>query len=133
MRLLNSKTLQLEAFTDREIPRYAILSHTWGSEEVLFEDIGHKAAELKAGYVKIRFACASAAVDGYSHVWVDTCCIDKSSSAELSEAINSMFRWYRNAAICYTYLEDVVSDSDEAKAREFEQSRWFTRDGHYKN
>ncbi|KAL5905981.1 hypothetical protein ACKVV1_010394 [Pyricularia oryzae] len=28
------------------------------------------------------------------YVWVDICCIDKTSSAELSEAINSMFRWY---------------------------------------
>ena len=50
--------------------------------------------------------------DGLSHAWIDTCCIDKSSSAELSEAINSMYTWYEVAQVCYAYLEDVLVEQD---------------------
>jgi hypothetical protein len=63
--------------------------------------------ERKAGYQKIKFCGERATIDGLKYIWVDTCCIDKQSSAELSEAINSMFRWYKNAEICYVYLSDV--------------------------
>lgn len=54
-------------------------------------------------------------------MWVDTCCIDKSSSAELSEAINSMFAWYRNAKICYVFLADTSGRESMGS------SRWFRR------
>ena len=59
------------------------------------------------GFVKIKYACEQAIRDGYEYVWVDTCCINKDSSAELSEAINSMYRWYQSAAVCYVFLSDV--------------------------
>jgi hypothetical protein len=105
---------------------YAILSHTWGAddEEVTFRDLVEGTGKNKAGYDKIRFCGEQAALDGLRYFWVDTCCIDKSSSAELSTAINSMFRWYRDAKKCYVYLSDVTkSDSQSA----FRESRWFKR------
>jgi hypothetical protein len=120
---------------DNDIPRYAILSHTWGVEEVTFKDIMEGTGENKAGYEKIEFCRKQAASDGFSYFWVDTCCIDKSSSAELSEAINSMFRWYQNADKCYVYLSDVYT-SRHATNRQpvsmtrdeaFRKSRWFCR------
>jgi hypothetical protein len=85
-------------------------------------------AEALPSFEKIRGACRQAAIDGFKFVWVDTCCIDKSSSAELSEAINSMFRWYADAEICYAYLSDVeeVGEGFEAESQ-FRKSRWFTR------
>ncbi|KAH8706958.1 hypothetical protein GQ44DRAFT_777616 [Phaeosphaeriaceae sp. PMI808] len=111
------------------IPRYAILSHTWGrdEEEVTFKDLENGTGKTKVGYHKIRFCEKQAAKDELRYFWVDTCCIDKSSSAELSEAINSMFRWYKDAARCYVYLSDM-SISDFAKNDlSFQKSRWFTR------
>jgi len=94
------------------IPPYAILSHTWrdNDEEVNFEDLTIGPRKTKAGYRKLRFCAVQATHDGLRHFWVDTCCINKSNSTELSEAINSMFRWYRNAAKCYVYLSDVSTD-----------------------
>jgi hypothetical protein len=88
---------------------YAILSHTWGEddEEVTFEDLKDGSGKTKNGYKKLRFCGQQAARDGLQYFWVDTCCINKSRDSELSEAINSMFRWYRKAAICYVYLADV--------------------------
>ena len=119
------------------IPRYAILSHTWGSdtEEVSFRDLMDGTGKSKAGYEKIRFCGEQARRDGEHYFWVDTCCIDKSNSTELAEAINSMFRWYRNAAKCYVYLLDVsrlafdTSDRTDQPSLElaFGKSRWFTR------
>lgn len=113
------------------LPAYAILSHTWGNddEEVTFEDIqaGPDQAKAKAGYRKIEFCGRQAADHGLFHFWVDTCCINKSSHAELSEAINSMFAWYRNAAKCYVYLADVSMNSCGDIDQAFEKSRWFTR------
>ncbi|KAJ8126610.1 hypothetical protein O1611_g7025 [Lasiodiplodia mahajangana] len=116
------------------LPPYAILSHTWGPEEVTYRDIEQGVGQDKKGYEKIRFCGEQARRDGLQHFWVDTCCIDKSSSAELTESINSMFRWYRDAAKCYAYLEDVsiqtTQDSDrhnEHLRLQFKQSRWFTR------
>jgi hypothetical protein len=119
------------------IPPYAILSHTWeeDDEEVTFEDISKGSGKDKAGYRKIEFCRKQAARDGLHHFWVDSCCIDKSSSTELSEAINSMFRWYRRAARCYVYLTDVSAD-DCSQVNQplqwkwepaFRNSRWFTR------
>lgn len=112
MRLLNSSSRQLEAFQASKIPKYAILSHTWeeDADEVSFADTEKGGAEGKAGYQKIKHSCKEAADNQIGYVWIDTCCIDKSSSAELSEAINSMYKWYRRAETCYAYLADVPAD-----------------------
>lgn len=101
MHLLNVETRQLETFFGSAIPPYAILSHTWGPHEVSYQDLRDDPdVEKNAGYAKIRFTCNQALTDGLDYAWVDTCCIDKTSSAELSEAINSMFRWYECAQVC---------------------------------
>ena len=91
MHLLNTKTLRREYFVGDNVPPYAILSHRWEADEVTFEDYGRKRVRKWAGQRKIEALCQRAALDGYSYAWIDTCCIDKRSSAELSEAINSMF------------------------------------------
>jgi hypothetical protein len=128
MRLLNSITRKLEVFADNQVPQYAILLHTWGDDEVSFQEMQQGLADSKARIKKIKFACAQAADEGWLYVWVDTACIDKSSSAELSEAINSMYRWYQKAEICYAYLSDVpAGDDPEAKDSAFAKSKWFTR------
>jgi hypothetical protein len=128
MRLLNVKTVLLEEFLDGKIPHYAILSHTWGEDEVSFQDIQQSDVHKKQGYTKIQKACDQALKDGLEYVWVDTCCIDKGSSAELSEAINSMFRWYEGAEVCYAYLVDVPPNTEpRIHDSAFSQSRWFTR------
>jgi len=139
MRLLrlddNGEFGQVEFFGSNT-PRYAVLSHTWGAggEEVTLKDLVDGVGKSKAGYSKIRFCGIQAAKDGLQYFWVDTCCIDKSSSAELSEAINSIFRWYQDAARCYVYLSDVLVSSsvgDEEFSQKwkptFKRSRWFTR------
>ena len=97
-----------EDFGDH-VCRYAILSHTWGAdtEEVTFRDLMDGTGKSKAGYDKIRFCGEQAGRDGVQYFWVDTCYIDKSNSTELAAAINSMFRWYQNAAKCCVYLSDV--------------------------
>ncbi|KAK4231829.1 HET-domain-containing protein [Podospora fimiseda] len=101
-------------FLGDDIPPFAILSHTWGKEE--------------KGIEKVLGACAQAAEDGFKYIWIDTCCIDKSSSAELSEAINSMYQWYGDADVCYAFLSDVTSDEDpHEEDSSFRESRWFTR------
>jgi hypothetical protein len=122
LQLRDDDELSLVEFFDNDIPPYAILSHTWGADhdEVTFKDLVDGAGKSKAGYNKIRFCGKQAATNGLSYFWVDTCCIDKSSSAELTEALNSMFRWYQNADRCYVYLSDVsVNNSveDEEFAR----------------
>jgi hypothetical protein len=130
MRLINTATIELSEFFDKHIPPYAILSHTWGEDEVTFKDIRKGTGESKEGYKKILYTCAQAKEDGLEWAWCDTCCIDKKSSSELSEAINSMFRWYQNASVAYAYLADVlidVSAGEEAWHETFVQSRWHTR------
>ncbi|KAK0721696.1 heterokaryon incompatibility protein-domain-containing protein [Lasiosphaeria miniovina] len=126
MRLLNTQTLQLEYFATEHKPEYAILSHTWGSEEVLFEDARNGKGSLheckKSGLEKVLKSAEVAAQNGYQYIWIDTCCIDKSSSAELSEAINSMFAWYQLSAVCYAFLSDY-----KACDGKLSESRWFTR------
>ncbi|KAF2728404.1 HET-domain-containing protein, partial [Polyplosphaeria fusca] len=123
-------------FIGNNIPPYAILSHTWGSkdDEVSFQDIKNNVGKRKLGYQKIRFCGKQAKDDNLAFIWVDTCCIDKTSSAELSEAINSMFQWYQNAKICYAYLSDVSNEisGDESQSVQrqksaLQQSKWFTR------
>jgi len=209
MRLLNISTREVEEFLDNNIPQYAILSHTWGLEEVTLHEMqalaryrrsqqepninthmvprsakdpeamklmllstmllafrgnrlrfDHPARlpaltngdetedcdggyvpvvsassrhpyETKAGYSKIAYACGQAGKDGYQYLWVDTCCIDKRSSAEVCEAVNSMYSWYQRAAVCYAYLEDVhFDDYTEGYMTwkdHFSNSRWFAR------
>lgn len=106
MHLLNTNSMQLE-FHLKPPRKYAILSHTWGDQEVLYEDIKSKeGGRSKKGFKKVENCCKLANSEGYDLVWTDTCCIDKSSSAELSEAINSMFDWYQRSRMCYTFLED---------------------------
>ena len=117
------------------IPPYAILSHTWGGDddEVTFKDIMDGVGENKAGYQKLVFCGGQAKSDGLSYFWVDTCCIDKSNTTELSKAINSMFRWYQNAERCYAYLSDVSLRTQTGQATDvelessFRNSRWFKR------
>lgn len=135
------QTFVLEDFSGSEtLPAYAILSHTWDGDEVSHQDIADvEFARQKAGFQKIDYVCEQAKADGIGYAWIDTCCIDKTSSHVLSEAINSMYRWYMNAAVCYTYLSDVsehcprLSDEGSYHPRslqwisELEESRWFTR------
>jgi hypothetical protein len=107
MRLLNTTTLELHEFFDANIPSYAILSHRWEDGEVSFKDV-IKPRNLKApGWIKIAKACDLARMRKHKWIWIDTCSIDKISSAELSEAIKSMYRWYERAQECYVYLNDV--------------------------
>jgi hypothetical protein len=120
--------LSLRTFYGTDIPAYAILSHRWTDDEVLFKDIEDKTSSDRAGYFKLQGAISQARADGYAYLWDDTCCIDKSSSAELSEAINSMWVWYREAAICYAYLCDVSSRTgDPDFESQVRSSGWFTR------
>ncbi|KAK1594643.1 heterokaryon incompatibility protein, partial [Colletotrichum navitas] len=128
MRLLNTATLQLSEFYDGQVPRYAILSHTWADDEVLFDDI-EGGPSPKAGWAKVQSACRLARGQDHAWMWIDTCCIDKSSSSELSEAINSMFRWYRDADVCFAYLADApcAGPGTPECAAALAGSRWFTR------
>jgi hypothetical protein len=119
----------------KNIPPYAILSHTWGdeNEEVTFLDLKNGCGRTKTGYTKIKFCGDRAQEDGLQYFWVDTCCVDKANSTELSEAITSMFRWYRDSMRCYVYLSDVSAymknnwQIDQSWRLAFESSRWFTR------
>ena len=110
----------------REIPRYAILSHRWGADEVTYQDIMAKTGEHKAGYEKLQFCAQQAANDGIGYVWIDSCCINKTDAVELSEAIISMFRWYQSAERCYVYLPHIPAPDDDWQA-EFRKSDWFNR------
>jgi len=131
MRLLkvnSDGSFSLTSIIANRVPRYAILSHTWeadNQEEVTFQDLVGGLGQSKAGYRKIRFCGKQANQNGLQYFWVDSCCIDRSSSADLAEAINSMFRWYRDAVECYVYLSDVPTVDIDLRA--FRQSRWFTR------
>ncbi|KAI1174816.1 heterokaryon incompatibility protein-domain-containing protein [Nemania sp. FL0916] len=136
MRLLHTSKLTLETFMGVRVPPYAILSHTWGEGEVLFEDIQGASSKRwakiagpkwkrKPGGPKILDAVKKAFDDRFEYIWIDTCCINKDSSSELSEAINSMYRWYQESRVCYAYLSDVYSST--AMSIEFQTSRWFER------
>ncbi|KAF6785392.1 ankyrin repeat-containing protein, partial [Colletotrichum sojae] len=148
MRLLNTRTKRLQEFNQPRLP-YAILSHTWGAEEVSLQDLVSGNGASLLGYKKIEGACEQALRDGLDFIWIDTCCIDKTSSSELTEAINSMWNWYRESRVCYAYLEDVAADNANLPgtggfnyledmtadliralghyASSFIRSRWFTR------
>lgn len=132
MRLLDVNTYKLNEFIGDDIPPYAILSHTWAEEEVLYRDIEEgdlPKLEKKHGFKNIQFCTQQAKEDGLLYCWVDTCCINKSSSAELSAAINSMYSWYKQATVCYVYLEDMSIDTSAfyLKVGQFSRFRWFGR------
>jgi len=139
MRLIKVSDYSMREFLGAAVPKYSILSHTWDKDEVTFQDIQQfdDRTRQMQGFEKIRFACEQSVRDGLEWTWVDTCCIDKKNSAELSEAINSMFRWYHDAARCYVYLADVSVTNRKRKRSggsssppwesAFRASRWFTR------
>ena len=141
MRLLERKPggdVVLHEFSNKDVPAYAILSHTWlanNNEEVNFQDVEASTGKSKAGWRKIQFCADKAAADGLQYFWIDTCCIDKKNNTELSKAINSMFRWYQKAARCYVYLTDVSAHDGKEMPQQclfhweasFRKSRWFTR------
>ena len=132
MRLINTSTLKMEEFISGANCVYAILSHTWGEEEVSFQQYSTPEARLMAGYRKIERSCALASRSWLPYLWIDTCCIDKSSSAELSEAINSMYRWYQDAAVCYVHLSDMKRCEENGSIfstnfQMLQACRWFTR------
>jgi hypothetical protein len=141
MRLLNTSTLKIEEFLGNP-PLYAVLSHTWyrlqvsleelpltdhrDEGEVLFNDIQSGTPQTKKGFEKITRCCALALMEGYQYVWIDTCCIDKSSSAELSEAINSMFAYYQRSARCFVHLDITISTGDMT-VEDLQRARWTHR------
>ncbi|KAK3112000.1 hypothetical protein LTR53_012182 [Teratosphaeriaceae sp. CCFEE 6253] len=152
MRLLDTTTLELVEYALP--PPYAILSHCWGADEVTHKDYicvrkdlqyddAQRAArpwleervarsreiQARSGYAKILRFCGIAKRDGHAYAWIDTCCIDKRSSAELSESINAMWVWYEKAAICYVHLSDVplFRSNDKVGWSVFSASRRFTR------
>ncbi|KAK0643222.1 heterokaryon incompatibility protein-domain-containing protein [Cercophora newfieldiana] len=138
MRLLHTTKFTLHSFVgpEHDAPHYAILSHTWEEDEVLFEDMAtsERMAEVTTvkakAWAKIQRSCAMARTFCFDYIWIDTLCIDKSSSAELSEAINSMFEYYAFAGVCLAYISDYKDEglrSGVVDATNFLNSRWFTR------
>jgi hypothetical protein len=128
MKLINceSQPLAIEDFIGSAIPPYAILSHTWEDQEVTYQQFAETQTRTTIkGWHKIQKACELAQIEGYNYLWIDSCCIDKSSSAELSEAINSMFEWYLGATVCFAYLSDY--DTPAATTSYFCNARWFSR------
>ena len=114
-----------EFFDDRGL-KYAIPPHRWQDEEVTLLDMQKGTATTKKGHAKIKVCCERALEDGLQYAWVDTCCVGKTSSAGLTESINSMYHWYKNSVVCYAYLSDVNCTSVSDNSR-FAESKWFTR------
>jgi hypothetical protein len=136
MRLLNTRSLEFSCvYVPNRVPDYVILSHRWGSEEVTYADIIQaplsepaSVTRNKAGFLKVQEACALALQNGYEWIWIDSCCIDKSSSAELQETINLMWKYYKESNICFAYLEDVVDpEAGWGNDQPVGKSEWFTR------
>lgn len=141
--------------SSHKIPPYAILSHCWVGREVVFDDFDavskNRLRSLiqansmpktvgsvenvdngnEASIYKIAGACAQVPVtSGIRYIWIDTICTNKHDSRELSSALNSMFNWYHNAAMCYVYIYDVTwneADDLNGSRQQFLQSKWFTR------
>lgn len=136
LKLVGDEFRLVQVPTHNNLP-YAILSHTWTpGQEVTYQELVSGDGKGKSGFKKITFCGKQAMNDGLLYFWVDTCCIDKSDPAELTTAINSMFRWYRNAAKCYVYLADVSmpnGNGDNTQVHQstweaaFRSSKWFTR------
>jgi len=124
MRLLNTHTLEFEEFVGRPEESYAILSHRSGDEEVSYKEFRktREAVKHRAGYKKIAEFCEISKQRGYRLAWIDTCCIDKRSSAELSEVLNSMFEWYKHSSECYVWLADYSGNLDD-----LHKCTWFSR------
>jgi hypothetical protein len=140
MRLLNTTTNELKEFPEGDVPDYAILSHTWGDNEVTATDLADGLYSGKEAYWrKINAACKQALADQLEWLWADTCCFPRDNSAERGAAINLVFGWYRDARVCYVYLSDVPSrpgaghgveeetEDPEAPGSAFRRSRWFSR------
>ena len=135
MRLLNTKSFKFKEFyeLDYRAPPYAILSHRWDREEVSFQDFNDREVRRNPRFNKIKQCCRFARKHDFEWVWIDTCCIDKTNSTELTEAINSMYHWCGHAAVCLVYLWDVILEDSDNKDRgfvsdfEFCKSEWFTR------
>ena len=137
MRLINTVTGLLEEFICDDIPEYAILSHTWGRDEISLQEFQRLtdpdfandpksfATKAKKGFIKVMGCIELAASQGFPYVWVDTCCIDKTSSADLTESINSMFQWYARSRVCFAYLVDI--ESNRKVGNSWMESRWFSR------
>jgi len=112
---------------DNEPPDYAILSHRWEDNEVLYECMQHGDATPKSGFRKISEASRQALNDDLHYIWIDTCCIDEPSGSEPSEAVSPIFAWYQTATTCYAYLSDVQMAATEVEVGDvFERSVWFT-------
>lgn len=125
MRLINTETGVFEEFTEGNLPQYAALSHTWGADEVSFQDLSDGTYAEGLGFEKIKETCRLAAYAEIPYAWIDTCCIKKSSDSELSHAINTMYQWYKQCEVCYVYLSDLDPKDDFATA--LRKCRWFTR------
>ncbi|KAH8649510.1 heterokaryon incompatibility protein-domain-containing protein [Tricladium varicosporioides] len=126
MRLLHATSIELKEFSDDSTPKYAIISHRWQDGEVSYQHMQNGSATNMRGYSKLKLCCRQATKENLEYIWIDTCCIDKTNSVELSESINSMYRWYKNAIVCYVYLFDVHS-MGVTNDLSFEKSVWFTR------
>lgn len=124
MRLLNVDSLELKDFAGGNLPKYVTASHRWASgSETSFKDVLKQRNKDTTGYQKVQaFAIyVKTHIPSIKWLWIDTCCINQDSAAELSEAVNLMFEWYRNSEICVAYLADVeIGDC-------FEDSEWFRR------
>lgn len=141
MRLLHTGNFRFKEFIGVDIPPYAIVSHRWSGEEVSHQDFledrqSFLQGQCKSyGWLKIAKGCEIASINGFEWLWIDTICINKQSSAELSEAINSMFQWYKRSDKCYVFLPDVypITNFNEEgsmtqfSVEEFKSSQWFTR------
>lgn len=141
MRLLNVYTKKFSEFDDKNIPPYAIASHRWCGDEAHYKDISKNKNRASEGLKKVEGFCKFVRDEndrktdqGRSDevclwIWLDTVCINKDSETDVSESINSMFRWYRRADVCYAYLVDVrpLTIGREAVMLDFRHSKWFTR------
>jgi hypothetical protein len=127
MRLLHTSSLTLHEYFDENVPSYGILSHTWvENEEVSYQEMLNVSPSVKAktGYQKIINCVHTMKELGCDYVWIDTCCIDKSSSAELSESINSMYNFYKNSKVCLAYMADVHRDASKPSLDEGVIESW---------
>ena len=131
MRLIHTEKLEFKEYFESKLPKYAVLSHCWDKSELSYRDFLERGSgTLSDSRTKKILDCCSLSKDaGLDWAWIDTCCIDKSSSAELSEAINSMFSWYERSDICLVFLSDLVTSGKETNriSRDLSQCRWFTR------
>ncbi|KAI6143990.1 hypothetical protein BKA82DRAFT_160774, partial [Pisolithus tinctorius] len=106
--------------------QYVTLSHRWGKGEPSLRDVKGRSVyrmSPEGGLRKLHAFCLVACKQGYLWVWSDTCCIDKDSSAELQEAILSMFTWYRRSTLTIVHLSDVP-DTGSLAGSEWLERGW---------